>query len=88
MVNNSTDINKTDNHLSPKIIKNKIEILQQKKNLTQQDFFGSVAFGQTNYIFILALCITKLKQYLNYRLVLSVLLLEIQLSTEGGFRSH
>jgi hypothetical protein len=45
--------------------KNKIEILQQKKNLTQQDFFGSVAFGQTNYIFILALCITKLKQYLQ-----------------------
>jgi len=26
MVNNSTDINKTDNHLSPKIIKNKKDI--------------------------------------------------------------
>ena len=25
-------------------------------NLTRWDFFGSVAFGQTNFIFILALC--------------------------------
>jgi hypothetical protein len=28
--------------------------VSQKKNLTRQVFFGSVAFGQTNYIFILA----------------------------------
>jgi hypothetical protein len=40
--------------LKPREIGNeKFEILQQKKNLTRQDFFGSVAFGQTNYIFIL-----------------------------------
>jgi hypothetical protein len=31
-----------------------LEILQQKKNLTWRDFFGPVAFGQANYIFILA----------------------------------
>jgi hypothetical protein len=35
-------------------IKKKIEILQQKKNLTRRDFYGLVAFVQTNYIFILA----------------------------------
>jgi hypothetical protein len=44
----------TRGHVENPEIKKKFEILQQKKNLTRQDFFGSVAFGQTNYIFILA----------------------------------
>ena len=44
----------TRRHVENLEIKKIIKILQQKKNLTRRDFFVSVAFGQTNYIFILA----------------------------------
>ena len=47
--------------------KKKIRILQQKKNLTRQDFFESVAFGQTKYMFILASPVRRLIFYRQLR---------------------